>query len=62
MLSKYGINKVYGHRKLYSTDCQGKNFPLDKIGSEAAGSGGKLIYPGYIIKMNPSLEGIPWRL
>ncbi|QXE19311.1 N-acetylmuramoyl-L-alanine amidase [Clostridium sp. 001] len=56
MLSKYGINKVYGHRELYSTDCPGENFPLDRIRSEAAGSSGRLVYPGYLIKMNPGLE------
>lgn len=56
MLNKYGISKVYGHRELYSTDCPGENFPLDRIRGEAARSGGKLIYPGYLIKMNPALE------
>ncbi|OAA85390.1 peptidoglycan recognition protein family protein [Clostridium coskatii] len=56
MLSKYGISKVYGHRELYSTDCPGGNFPLDRIRSEAAGSSGRLVYPGYLIKMNPGLE------
>lgn len=56
MLSKYGISKVYGHKELYSTDCPGKNFPIDRIKREASCSGGKLIYPGYLMKMDCSLK------
>ncbi|OBR96818.1 putative peptidoglycan binding domain protein [Clostridium ragsdalei P11] len=55
-LSKYGISKVYGHRELYSADCPGENFPLDRIKNESAGSGCKLIYPGYLIRINSNLE------
>jgi N-acetyl-anhydromuramyl-L-alanine amidase AmpD len=31
LLKKYNIHKVRGHRELCSTDCPGKNFPLDRI-------------------------------
>lgn len=56
MFSKYGISKVYGHKELYSTDCPGKNFPLDRIKREAAGSSCKLIYPGYLMKINSRIK------
>jgi N-acetylmuramoyl-L-alanine amidase len=45
--------RVCGHFELYSTDCPGSNFHLDRIKKEA---GQEISYPGYLIKMNPSLK------
>ncbi|WP_411683095.1 N-acetylmuramoyl-L-alanine amidase [Clostridium thailandense] len=56
ILNKYGISKIYGHFELYSTDCPGNNFPLDRIKKEAAAGENCTSYPGYLIKMNPGLE------
>lgn len=35
LMDKYSISKIYGHRDLYSTACPGKNFPFERICSEA---------------------------
>lgn len=52
ILSRYGINKIYGHRELYSTDCPGKNFPLDRIKKEATNYSNFINWPGYNMKIN----------
>ncbi|MBV7271630.1 peptidoglycan-binding domain-containing protein [Clostridiaceae bacterium UIB06] len=56
ILNKYGISKIYGHFELYSTDCPGSNFPLDRIKKEAVEGENCASYPGYLIKMNSGLE------
>lgn len=56
ILNKYGINKIYGHFELYSTDCPGCKFPLDTIEKEVVGGKNCTSYPGYLIKINPCLE------
>lgn len=55
LLSKCGISRICGHFELYSTDCPGSNFPLDRIKKEV-GAEGEVSHPGYLIKMNPSLK------
>lgn len=35
--NKYNINKIYAHRELNQTDCQGNNFPLIRIKNECLG-------------------------
>jgi N-acetyl-anhydromuramyl-L-alanine amidase AmpD len=52
ILRKYGLNKIYGHRELYSTDCPGKNFPLDRIKRELATVSNSTSGPGYNLIMN----------
>lgn len=54
ILSKYGLNKICGHRELYSTDCPGKNFPLDRIKKELLVVSNIINWPGYNMKINAS--------
>ncbi|KZL89179.1 peptidoglycan recognition protein family protein [Clostridium magnum] len=54
-LGKYGISRICGHFELYSTDCPGSNFPLDRIKKEA-GAAGEISYSGYLIKMNSGVS------
>ena len=56
---KYGIKEVYGHGELNSTDCPGRNYPLDEIRRKIRlGFSRNVIenYPGYLIKINPNLR------
>lgn len=71
LLKKHNINKVYGHKELYSTDCPGRNFTLDRIKKDLNNSTSflsnsitnnennnpkhSLPYPGYLMKMNPKI-------
>lgn len=55
--SKYGINRICGHRELNPTDCPGKNYPLDKIKAAVKGEevSARTSYPGYLIRMKPNV-------
>ncbi|RXM73682.1 N-acetylmuramoyl-L-alanine amidase [Clostridium tetani] len=58
LCGKYGIKEIYGHGELNSTDCPGRNYPLDEIRREFI----KDIncpyknYPGYLIKINANFK------
>ncbi|RXI73901.1 peptidoglycan recognition protein family protein [Clostridium tetani] len=58
LCGKYGIKEIYGHGELNSTNCPGRNYPIDEIRGEIL----KDIkcpyknYLGYLIKINANLK------
>ncbi|MBU5484152.1 N-acetylmuramoyl-L-alanine amidase [Clostridium sp. MSJ-11] len=54
--SKYNINKIYGHGELNATNCPGRNFSLERLGSDLKVGAEVESYPGYLLKFNPSVK------
>lgn len=58
LCNKYGNMSVFGHREKGSSECPGKNFPLDKIKSETTQQSKGYVVTNYLPNAYSGYEGV----
>lgn len=58
LVSKYGDIPVYGHREKGSSECPGKNFPLEKIKSATSQPSKGYVVTNYLPQAYSDYEGV----